>query len=133
MQHGRLSPCQDQNFSLFNYVADQNNDIERLEDQVSALKTEEAKHGEETGDDVHQVWPTHELQMELVVCEDVQALGLYAVSVLCSSPPLTALAFPTHSRSDSLSNPLGNPHIHSLIRSPRFNLIKQTHSLARTH
>ncbi len=47
---------QDQNFSLFNYVAEQSNEIERLEDTVASLKAEESKHGEELGDDAHQVW-----------------------------------------------------------------------------
>ena len=46
---------QDQNFSLFNYVAEQSNEIERLEEQVATLKSEESKHGEELGDDVYQV------------------------------------------------------------------------------
>lgn len=45
---------EDQNFSLFNYVAEQSNEIERLEDTVASLKAEESKHGEELGDDAHQ-------------------------------------------------------------------------------
>jgi hypothetical protein len=53
-------PCvwgvaQDQNFSLFNYVAEQNNEIERLEEQAAQLLAEESKHSEELGDDASQV------------------------------------------------------------------------------
>lgn len=46
---------QDLNFSLFNFVAEQSNEIERLEDTLSALKLEEIKLTQETGDDVSQV------------------------------------------------------------------------------
>ncbi|KDO30824.1 hypothetical protein SPRG_04725 [Saprolegnia parasitica CBS 223.65] len=45
---------EDQNFSLFNYVNEQTNEIEKLQDQIEALKVEEAKYSEETGDDAHQ-------------------------------------------------------------------------------
>ncbi|KAF0691983.1 Aste57867_16889 [Aphanomyces stellatus] len=45
---------EDQNFSLFNYVNEQTNEIEKLQDQIETLKTEEAKYSEETGDDAHQ-------------------------------------------------------------------------------
>ncbi|KAG9407158.1 Coiled-coil domain-containing protein 63 [Aphanomyces cochlioides] len=45
---------EDQNFSLFNYVNEQTNEIEKLQDQIEALKIEEAKYSEESGDDVHQ-------------------------------------------------------------------------------
>ncbi|OQR85349.1 Outer Dynein Arm Docking Complex, partial [Thraustotheca clavata] len=45
---------EDQNFSLFNYVNEQTNEIEKLQDQIEALKQEEIKYSEETGDDAHQ-------------------------------------------------------------------------------
>merc|ERR1712196_665048 len=45
---------EDQNFSLFNYVNEQNNEIEKLEEQISALKEEEQKFQREFGDDANQ-------------------------------------------------------------------------------
>mmetsp|Transcript_11365 Transcript_11365/g.39630 ORF Transcript_11365/g.39630 Transcript_11365/m.39630 type:complete len:550 (-) Transcript_11365:22-1671(-) len=42
---------EDQNFSLFNYVSEQNNEIERLEEQIAGLKEELVKHQAESGDD----------------------------------------------------------------------------------
>ncbi|ETV70674.1 hypothetical protein H257_13782 [Aphanomyces astaci] len=45
---------EDQNFSLFNYVNEQTNEIEKLQDYIDSLKAEEAKYSEETGDDAHQ-------------------------------------------------------------------------------
>lgn len=45
---------EDQNFSLFNYVAEQNNEIERLEEGIARLREEASKHSQESGDDVHQ-------------------------------------------------------------------------------
>ncbi|GMH54021.1 hypothetical protein TL16_g01588 [Triparma laevis f. inornata] len=43
---------EDQNFSLFNYVNEQTNEIEKLEEQVLNLRKEEAKYSQESGDDV---------------------------------------------------------------------------------
>jgi hypothetical protein len=43
---------EDQNFSLFNYVNEQTNEIEKLEEQVMALRKEEQKYTMESGDDV---------------------------------------------------------------------------------
>jgi len=45
---------EDQNFSLFNYVNEQTNDIEKLEEQIQQLKEEEQKYAQESGDDVNQ-------------------------------------------------------------------------------
>ncbi|RHY31791.1 hypothetical protein DYB32_004501 [Aphanomyces invadans] len=45
---------EDQNFSLFNYVNEQTNEIEKLQDHIESLKAEEAKYSEDTGDDAHQ-------------------------------------------------------------------------------
>jgi len=45
---------EDQNFSLFNYVNEQTNEIEKLEEQVQALQDEQAKYTQESGDDVNQ-------------------------------------------------------------------------------
>merc|ERR1719155_62652 len=45
---------EEQNFSLFNYVNEQTNDIEKLEEQIQQLKEEEQKYAQESGDDVHQ-------------------------------------------------------------------------------
>jgi hypothetical protein len=45
---------EDQNFSLFNYVNEQTNEIEKLEEQIQQLKEEEQKYAQESGDDVHQ-------------------------------------------------------------------------------
>lgn len=44
---------EDQNFSLFNYVNEQTNEIERLEEQVLGLRKEEAKYSQESGDDAN--------------------------------------------------------------------------------
>jgi coiled-coil domain-containing protein 63/114 len=38
------------NFSLFNFVAEQSNEVERLEDALAQLKAEEARLGQESGD-----------------------------------------------------------------------------------
>jgi chromosome segregation ATPase len=45
---------EEHNFSLFNYVNEQNNEIEKLEEQIAQLKDEERKFAEESGQDVNQ-------------------------------------------------------------------------------
>jgi len=45
---------EEQNFSLFNFVNEQNNEIERLEEQIQKLREEEDKYAQESGDDVDQ-------------------------------------------------------------------------------
>ena len=45
---------EDHNFSLFNYVNEQNNEIEKLNEQIQALKEEEKKYASESGDDPQQ-------------------------------------------------------------------------------
>ena len=45
---------EDQNFSLFNYVNEQQNEIEKLEEIITDLKSEERKYSTESGDDVTQ-------------------------------------------------------------------------------
>lgn len=44
---------EDHNFSLFNYVNEQNNEIEKCEEQIQLLREEENKLMQESGDDVH--------------------------------------------------------------------------------
>lgn len=45
---------EDHNFSLFNYVNEQNNEIEKYEEQIQLLKDDERKFAQESGEDVHQ-------------------------------------------------------------------------------
>lgn len=45
---------EDHNFSLFNYVNEQNNEIEKLDEQIQLLRDEERKFAYESGEDVHQ-------------------------------------------------------------------------------
>ncbi|CBJ49101.1 outer dynein arm docking complex protein like [Ectocarpus siliculosus] len=45
---------EDQNFSLFNYVNEQQNEVEKLEEQLHQLQEEEQKFTQESGSDVHQ-------------------------------------------------------------------------------
>jgi hypothetical protein len=45
---------EDQNFSLFNYVNEQTNEIEKLEEHMQQLRDEESKYTQESGDDVNQ-------------------------------------------------------------------------------
>ena len=45
---------EEHNFSLFNYVNEQNNEIEKLEEQIAQLQDEERKFAEESGQDVNQ-------------------------------------------------------------------------------
>uniref|UniRef100_A0A7S1XXH8 ODAD1 central coiled coil region domain-containing protein n=1 Tax=Phaeomonas parva TaxID=124430 RepID=A0A7S1XXH8_9STRA len=45
---------EDQNFSLFNYVNEQTNEIEKLEEQIQGLREEEARYAQESGDDANQ-------------------------------------------------------------------------------
>eukprot|EP00904_Undaria_pinnatifida_P006019 jgi/Undpi1/2547/HiC_scaffold_13.g05926.m1 len=45
---------EDQNFSLFNYVNEQQNEVEKLEEQLNQLQVEEKKFTQESGSDVHQ-------------------------------------------------------------------------------
>jgi len=45
---------EDHNFSLFNYVNEQNNEIEKLDEQIQLLREEERKYAHESGEDVHQ-------------------------------------------------------------------------------
>jgi chromosome segregation ATPase len=45
---------EDQNFSLFNYVNEQTNEIEKLEEQIQQLKEEEHKYAQESGEDAQQ-------------------------------------------------------------------------------
>jgi len=45
---------EEHNFSLFNYVNEQNNEIEKYEEQIQQLKEEELKFAQESGNDVTQ-------------------------------------------------------------------------------
>jgi chromosome segregation ATPase len=45
---------EDHNFSLFNYVNEQNNEIEKYEEQIQQLREDEKKFTQESGEDVHQ-------------------------------------------------------------------------------
>lgn len=45
---------EDHNFSLFNYVNEQNNEIEKYEEQIQLLREDEKKFALESGEDVHQ-------------------------------------------------------------------------------
>lgn len=45
---------EEQNFSLFNFVNEQNNEIEKLEEQIQQLREEEVKYTQESGEDIHQ-------------------------------------------------------------------------------
>ena len=45
---------EDHNFSLFNYVNEQNNEVEKIEEQIQALREEERKYAAESGEDVQQ-------------------------------------------------------------------------------
>jgi coiled-coil domain-containing protein 63/114 len=45
---------EDHNFSLFNYVNEQNNEVEKVEEQIQALREEERKYATESGEDVQQ-------------------------------------------------------------------------------
>lgn len=45
---------EDHNFSLFNYVNEQNNEIEKLDEQIQLLREEERKFALESGEDFHQ-------------------------------------------------------------------------------
>ena len=45
---------EDHNFSLFNYVNEQNNEIEKLDEQIQALREEEKKYASESGEDSQQ-------------------------------------------------------------------------------
>jgi polyhydroxyalkanoate synthesis regulator phasin len=42
---------EDQNFSLFNYVNEQTNEVEKLEEQIQQLREEEHKYAAESGED----------------------------------------------------------------------------------
>lgn len=45
---------EEHNFSLFNYVNEQNNEIEKLEEQIQQLREEELRFTQESGNDVNQ-------------------------------------------------------------------------------
>jgi hypothetical protein len=45
---------EDHNFSLFNYVNEQNNEIEKLEEQIQSLRDEEQKYAMESGDNFQE-------------------------------------------------------------------------------
>ena len=45
---------EDHNFSLFNYVNEQNNEIEKIEESIAQLREEERKYAQENGDDANQ-------------------------------------------------------------------------------
>eukprot|EP01035_Chromulina_nebulosa_P020046 gene20046-26026_t len=45
---------EDHNFSLFNYVNEQNNEIEKVEEQIQMLREEEHKFTQESGEDAQQ-------------------------------------------------------------------------------
>jgi len=45
---------EEHNFSLFNYVNEQNNEIEKLEEAIAGLQEEESKYAMESGQDVNQ-------------------------------------------------------------------------------
>ena len=46
---------EEHNFSLFNYVTEQNNEIEKFQEQIQALKDEEQRFEKESGNDANQV------------------------------------------------------------------------------
>lgn len=57
---------EDQNFSLFNYANEQQNEVERLEEQMAELKDEEKKFSQETGEDAsHQKQLVRDLEVRL--------------------------------------------------------------------
>jgi tetratricopeptide (TPR) repeat protein len=45
---------EEHNFSLFNYVNEQNNELEKLEEAIAVLQEEESKFAQESGQDVNQ-------------------------------------------------------------------------------
>lgn len=45
---------EDHNFSLFNYVTEQNNEMEKIQEQIQAYKEEEVKYAQESGNDANQ-------------------------------------------------------------------------------
>jgi hypothetical protein len=45
---------EDHNFSLFNYVNEQNNEIEKVQEQIEGLMQDESKYKQESGDDKNQ-------------------------------------------------------------------------------
>jgi coiled-coil domain-containing protein 63/114 len=62
---------QDVNFSLFNFVAEQSNEVERLEDTLAQLKSEEGRLGAEAGDGgatSHQV--VKELEVKIAAADN---------------------------------------------------------------
>jgi coiled-coil domain-containing protein 63/114 len=63
---------EDHNFSLFNYVNEQNNEIEKLDEQIQLLREEERKYAHESGEDVHQHKQIlKELEMKLQASESM--------------------------------------------------------------
>lgn len=45
---------EDHNFSLFNYVTEQNNEMEKIQEQIQQFKEEEVKYAQESGQDANQ-------------------------------------------------------------------------------
>jgi len=63
---------EDHNFSLFNYVNEQNNEVEKIEEQIQALREEERKYAAESGEDVQQHKQIlKELENKLVASESM--------------------------------------------------------------
>lgn len=77
---------EDQNFSLFNYVNEQTNEIEKLEEHIQQLKEEEQKYAQESGEDAQQ--QKHVLkELELKVASTESAVDKYEMR--CNSIHIT--------------------------------------------
>jgi coiled-coil domain-containing protein 63/114 len=77
---------EDQNFSLFNYVNEQTNEIEKLEEHIQQLKEEEQKYAQESGEDTQQ--QKHVLkELELKVASTESAVDKYEMR--CNSIHMT--------------------------------------------
>jgi len=77
---------EDHNFSLFNYVNEQNNEIERLEEQINTLREEERKFTQESGVDVdHQQQILRELEQKLQFTEGTSERFLFFLFIISNS------------------------------------------------
>eukprot|EP00606_Chrysophyceae_sp_TOSAG23-5_P001125 GSChrysophyteH2.ASY1.ANO1.158.1 assembled CDS len=63
---------EDHNFSLFNYVNEQNNEVEKYEEQIQALREEERKFAQESGDDGKLASSESMSEKYEVRCQDLQ-------------------------------------------------------------
>lgn len=136
---------EDQNFSLFNYVNEQTNEIEKLEEQVQQLRDEEQKYNQESGEDqdqhkivlqdLHEKLRAAETQASRYEskCEDHQTIIDSLKLAIASCFTKTECPRPTELQGDSTVTEANMLQYLAIIEKKCNKLIKQYCALKASH